>query len=91
MSDSDTPFSDYETRFEKQVGSIQPGQYGRFNNRLVKRLSAHEFIEQTGHYEACGNELLVAIENGETLSEQLIVKIRTIEANLILEKSEYLP
>ena len=91
MSDSGATYSEYEMRFERLVGAIKPGQYGRYNNRLVKRLTLDGFNDQMGQYESCGQEVLSAIENGETLSEQLIVKIRSIEANLVLETSDYLP
>ena len=91
MKESGPTFADYENRFERLVGIIQPGQYGRYNNRLVRRLTADAYAEQWSQYQQCGQKLMVAIENGETLSEQLIVQIRSIEANLVLEKSSYLP
>ena len=91
MSQENASYEEYQSRFQRLVGEIQPGQYGQFRGRLVRRLNAEQFEEQTSQYSKLGNQLMNAINSGETLNEQLMVEIRAAEVSLVLERSNYLP
>ena len=91
MSTPNDGFEQYETRFQQLVGDIQPGQFGRFNGRLVTRLNRDEFREQLSEYESCGSRLEAAMQSGNTLSESLMSQIRSLEVTIVLETSKYLP
>ena len=91
MSEGSDEFVEYEKRFETNVGRIQPGQFGQFRGRLVKRLNRSEYSAHLCEYESLGQQLMDALENGQTLSENLTSQIRSLEFTIVLEKSRFLP
>ena len=91
MTEQLLTFPDYEERFLRLVGEINPGQYGRYKGRLVRRMSQEQFNQQLKHYNDLAARFSTAIESGETLSEVLIVELRDAEVKLALEKSGFLP
>lgn len=84
-------FQRYSTRFVRLVGDIQPGQYGRFRNRLVPRLTEAQFRERVDHYMALGDRFSAMMNAGDTIDDTLAVELRSVEAELVLEKSLFLP
>jgi hypothetical protein len=84
-------FQRYSTRFVRLVGDIQPGQYGRFRNRLVPRLTEAQFRERVDHYMALGDRFSAMMNAGDTIDDTLAVELRSAEAELVLEKSLFLP
>lgn len=91
MSDVEQEFADYLNRVHQHLGDIQTGQYGHFRNRLVRKLNQEQFASKLSEYSACGQALITAVENGDTIDERLTVQIRAIEFDLVMEKSRYLP
>lgn len=81
----------YVERFQRLVGDIQPGQYGRFRNRLVPRLTAAQFRERVDHYMAVGERFTAMMNAGDTIDDTLAVELRAAEAELVLERSLFLP
>ncbi|MCK6575474.1 hypothetical protein L6V77_30830 [Myxococcota bacterium] len=84
-------FQRYSTRFVRLVGDIQPGQYGRFRNRLVPRLTESQFRERVDHYMSLGERFVATMNAGDTIDDTLAVELRSVEAELVLEKSLFLP
>jgi hypothetical protein len=84
-------FQRYSSRFVRLVGDIQPGQYGRFRNRLVPRLTEAQFRERADHYMALGERFTAMMNAGDTIDDTLAVELRSAEAELVLEKSLFLP
>jgi len=91
MSDEDTAYEHYHERFIRLVGDIQPGQYGQFRGRLIRKLSPEQFTAQLSEYTKLGDQFTEAVESGATLSERLTTEIRSAEVSLVLEQSRYLP
>ena len=91
MSDTEAPYTDYETRFLRLVGDIQAGQYGQFRGRLVRKLGPEQFAEHASEYTRLGEQFIQAVESGATLSERLTAEIRAAEVSLVVEQSLYLP
>ena len=81
----------YTERFTRLVGDMQPGQYGRYRNRLVPRLTAGQFRERVDHYMALGDRFVAMMNAGDTIDDTLAVEIRSAEVELVLEKSLFLP
>ena len=90
-TDYDLEFERYVERFQRLVGDIQPGQYGRFRNRLVPRLTAGQFRERADLYMAIGQRFTAMLNAGDTIDDTLAVELRTAEAELVLERSLFLP
>lgn len=84
-------FERYTQRFVRLVGDMQPGQYGRYRNRLVPRLTAGQFRERVDQYMALGDRFVAMMNAGDTIDDTLAVEIRSAEVELVLEKSLFLP
>lgn len=91
MSEVEQEFTEYLSRVHRHLGEIQTGQYGHFRNRLVRKLNRDQFADKLAEYGECGQALITAVENGDTIDERLTVQIRAIEFDLVMEKSRYLP
>ncbi len=91
MSDATTDFSAYVERFERLVGDIQTGQYGQFKGRLVRKLNADEFDQKATEYDKLGQRFNRILEEGDTIDEGLTLNLRSVEVELVLEKSRFLP
>ena len=81
----------YTERFVRLVGEILPGQYGRYRNRLVPRLTVSQFRERVDHYMHLGDRFVAMMNAGDTIDDTLAVELRTAEVELVLEKSLFLP
>ena len=84
-------FERYTQRFVRLVGDMQPGQYGRYRNRLVPRLTAPQFRERVEQYMALGERFTAMMNAGDTIDDTLAVELRSVEVELVLEKSLFLP
>jgi hypothetical protein len=91
MTSDTIDYTEYDERFQRLVGDIQPGQYGRYRGRLVRRLTPSEYADQKSEYVRLGERLTHAVNAGETLSDNLTAELRSTEVNLVLERSSYLP
>ncbi len=91
MSDEETAFAEYERRFNRLVGEIEPGQYGQFRGRLVRRLAVEQFADKNAEYQALGADLMKAISSGDTIDETIALEIRAAEVDLVMEKSGFFP
>lgn len=90
-TDYNQEYERYVERFLRLVGDIQPGQYGRFRNRLVPRLTQGQFRERVDAYMAIGQRFTAMMNAGDTIDDTLAVELRAAEAELVLERSLFLP
>ena len=81
----------YVARFQRLVGEMQPGQYGRFRGRLVPRLTADQFRDRVDQYMALGDRFTAMMNAGDTIDDTVAVSLRATEAELVMEKSLFLP
>ncbi|MFN3201851.1 MAG: hypothetical protein ACE366_25830 [Bradymonadia bacterium] len=84
-------YSTYIERFTRLVGEMKPGQYGRFRNRLVPRMTEAQFENSVERYMGLGERLGQMMNSGETLDEGLVLEMRGVEAELVLEESLFFP
>ena len=90
-TDYDKEYSRYQARYERLVGDIEPGQYGRFKGRLVPRLDADGFRFKVDQYMDLGRRFTEMVSEGDTIDDALAVELRAAEIELVLEKSLFLP
>ena len=90
-TDYELEFERYITRFARLVGDMQPGQYGRFRNRLVQRLTPAQFRDRVDHYMGLGERFTAMMNAGDTIDDTLAVELRAAEVELVLERSLFLP
>lgn len=90
-TDYDKEFGRYVERFERLVGSIDIGQYGRYKGRLVRRLSEGQFRDKVEEYMGLGRRFTEMVSSGDTIDDALAVELRAVEIDLVLEKSLFLP
>lgn len=91
MSEVETAFAEYEQRFNRLVGDIEPGQYGQFRGRLVRRLGVEQFKAKNAEYQSLGADLMNAISSGDTIDETITIELRAAEVDLVMEKSSFFP
>jgi hypothetical protein len=84
-------YDDYLARFERIVGTILPGQYGRFKNRLVLKMTGDQYQRRVEEYQDLGRRLGDMLRSGDTIDDTLVTALRAAEIDLVLERSLFLP
>lgn len=84
-------YNRYIERFERLVGDIRPGQYGKFKGRLVTRLELEQFDAKAAEYLDIGRRFNTMMTSGDTIDDTLIIELRAAEVELVLEQSAFLP
>ncbi len=90
-TDYDREFARYRERFDRMVGDIETGQYGRFRGRLVRKLEVTQFSAKVDEYMALGQRFTQMVSSGDTIDDALAVELRAAEFDLVLERSLFLP
>ena len=85
-----TEFEAYLTRFQERVGLIDVGQYGRFRDRLVRKLDEVEFKALATQHVSLASQMSEKITNGDTIDESLLLEIRRVEFDLLIEDSKFI-
>lgn len=81
----------YLDRFDRVVGAIRPGQYGRFKSRLVMKMTGEQYRRRVAEYRELGRQLSDRMRSGDTIDDTLVTALRAAEADLVLERSHFLP
>jgi hypothetical protein len=81
----------YVERFDRVVGAIRPGQYGRYRNRLVLKMNSDQYRRKVEEYEDLGRRLGAMMNAGDTIDDTLVTALRAAEIDLVLERSRFLP
>ncbi|MDB4964494.1 MAG: hypothetical protein JWN44_183 [Myxococcales bacterium] len=82
------PYLDYVARFESQVGALAVGAYGKFNGKLVRKLSADEFKTRYGEFTNLDTTYRGIIERGDTINDAVVKLWRERRAELLIEGPE---
>lgn len=90
-TDYDKEYGRYVERFERLVGSLNTGQYGRYRGRLVRRFDAGQFRAKVDEYMGLGHRFTAMLNAGDTIDDTLAVELKAVEVELVLEKSLFLP
>lgn len=85
------PYEPYLERFDRVVGAIRPGQYGRFKNRLVLKMTGEQYRRRVEDYAELGRRLADMMRAGDTIDDTVVTAMRAAEADLVLERSRFLP
>lgn len=81
----------YDERFTALVGALEPGQYGHFRGRLVRRLDATQFAAKVTEYLSLGARFSALVQAGDTIDDALAVDLRAAEIELVIEQSQFFP
>jgi hypothetical protein len=78
-------YPSYLDRFERTVGKAEVGGYGKFEGKLVKKLSSLEFDAKAKEYAELKANYDKIVENGYTISNVLVRVLRERAAELLVE------
>lgn len=90
-TDYSKEYARYLSRFDRLVGGLETGQYGRYRGRLVRKLADAQFREKVDEYMRLGRQFGQMMASGDTIDDTLAVELRSTEIELVLEKSLFLP
>ena len=77
-------YAKYVERFEKALGALEVGAYGKWKGHLIKRLSPEDFEVRHSAYRKLAEEFQAAVDRGYTISNQLMRQLREHAAELVL-------
>ncbi len=79
-------YREYLERFERSVGAgLAIGGYGKFQGRLVKKLTLDEFAALEADYRRLCNDFDRTVISGATINNRLLKAIRERAAELVLK------
>ena len=84
-------FKHYIDRANEMIGEIEEGQYGQYRGRLILRLNEAQFEDRYRRYLELGMKYAHALESSDTIEDTLTIDIRTLEVELIMIDSLFLP
>jgi hypothetical protein len=79
--------NDYQTyvqRFDTEVGSLAVGAYGKWQGRLIRKLSADEFAQKHGEFVRLDTHYRESLERGDTLNDVVTRLLRERRAELLI-------
>ena len=82
------PYLDYVARFETQVGALAVGAYGKFNGKLVRKLSVDEFKTRHTEFANLDTTYRGIIERGDTINDAVVKLWRERRAELLIDDPE---
>lgn len=82
---NDDAYQLYLARFEKAVGAVAVGGYGKHEGKLVKKLAADEFATRWAELVDLRANYERVLENGHTISNVLMKLLRERSAEMIVE------
>jgi hypothetical protein len=78
-------YLDYLARFEQHVGAIAVGAYGKYQGKLVRKLTADEFTTKHGELSKLSKTYQSILERGDTLNDALTKLLRERQIELLFE------
>ena len=82
------PYLDYLARFESHVGALAVGAYGKFHGKLVRKLSADEFVTRHGEFATLDKTYRGILERGDTINDAVVRMWRERRAELLIDDPE---
>jgi len=82
------PYLDYLARFETRVGALAVGAFGKFNGKLVRKLSADEFKTRHAEFANLDTTYRGIIARGDTINDAVVQLWRERRAELLIEGPE---
>jgi hypothetical protein len=82
------PYLEYLARFEQQVGALQVGAYGKWNGKLVRKLSPEEFAARNTEFTNLDRTYRGILERGDTINDAVVRLWRERRAELLIDGPE---
>jgi hypothetical protein len=82
------PYLDYLAKFESQVGALAVGAYGKFQGKLVRKLSAEEFAARHTEFATLDTTYRGILERGDTINDAVVRMWRERRAELLIDGPE---
>jgi hypothetical protein len=84
MSAVDDEYQAYLGRFEEHIGAVAVGGYGKWQGKLVRKLSADEFSKKFEELTTLAKTYQAILERGDTLNDAITKLLRERQAELLL-------
>ncbi len=81
----DEKYAAYLARCDRALGPVAVGGYGKWNGKLVRKLTPDEFAERDKELDALTASYDKILANGHTISNALVRAIRERAADLLLD------
>jgi hypothetical protein len=78
-------YQTYLGRFEREVGPLAVGAYGKWKGKLVRKLSESEFTAKQNEYLTLDKTYRLICERGDTINDAVVRMWRERGAELLLE------
>ena len=78
----------YLARFEQEVGALSVGAYGKWNGKLVRKLSADEFATRNEEFGNLDRTYRGILERGDTINDAVVRLWRERRAELLITGPE---
>ncbi len=77
-------FQNYLTRVQQELGNVAEGQYGKYNGRLVQRLSYEDFLGKWEHYSELRKAYVDTLNKGDTVNDAIVQMVDEHAAELLI-------
>ena len=81
-------YQGYLERFQREVGTIAVGAYGKFHGKLVRKLSAEEFATRASEFAVLDKTYRGILERGDTINDAVVRMWRERRAELLIDGPE---
>jgi hypothetical protein len=78
-------YSEYLSRFDRQVGAVEVGAFAKYEGRLVKKMSRDEFDAAFLEYADLAGRYHDSVDRGDTINDVMVKMLRDQAAKLILK------
>jgi hypothetical protein len=81
-------YQGYLDRFQREVGTIAVGAYGKWKGKLVRKLSPVEFAAKNDEFTRLDTTYRGIIERGDTINDAVVRVWRERRAELLIDDPE---
>jgi hypothetical protein len=78
----------YVERFESLVGVLDVGAYGKWNGKLVRKLSAEEFAVKHKEFSSLDKTYRGILERGDTINDAVVRLWRERRTELLFDEPQ---
>ncbi len=78
-----TAFKEYVERFDKEVGPKEFGEYGTWNQHVVRKMNFDEFVAKYKLYKELSKLYEEILEEGATVSDEIYRSLQEAATDLI--------
>jgi hypothetical protein len=82
----DDPYLAYLARFQKEVGAVAVGHYGKYQGKLVRKLNPAEFAKKHDELAHLVRTYRGIIERGDTINDAITKLLRERQIELLIDE-----